>query len=248
MAQKKRVKYPESVVAPQFWTLVSRQCNQSRAVAVRTENKIRTMVAAEKETMETAVHEAGHAVLASLLRQPFKHASLAQETSSHGHVWLDLKLLQPRPLFAERNGKFVLNKWQDSRERVLERLALIACAGVAATGLWFPRNRRLSLSGHADLEFATHFAMDVFGDADKATEYVRLIQDRVRPIITERSVYEAIRAVAVRLIAKKRLTAKEIRETVKMWCYDDETRCKSLLKHQRFHFYGRVKDESRPAQ
>ncbi len=189
---------------------------------------------AEKLRLRTAFHEAGHAVLACLLRQPFHYASIDPDGPFRGRVTLDISNIGARDAFIEQpDGSFRPSRPTVSPERTLEKYTLIAAAGPVAETMFQGLHVVTEGAWEHDLAFADDLALSVFGDDETAEAYVDLVAARVQHIIVKKPVFRAVRHVADELLECDRLSSRKVRAIVRENVSGDTT-YKELLKHVPF--------------
>lgn len=189
---------------------------------------------AEKLRLRTAFHEAGHAVLACLLRQPFHCASIDPDGPFRGRVTLDISNIGPRDLVTEQpDGRFRASRPRVSPERTLEKYTLIAVAGPVAETMFQGLHVVTEGAWEHDLAFAVDLAFSVFGDHETAEEYVDLVSPRVQWIIVEKPVFQAVGKVGDALLERERLSSRNVRAIVRE-STKGYTAYKKLLKHVPF--------------
>jgi len=181
-----------------------------------------------------AYHEAGHAVLACILREPFEYVSIEREKGTHGRLARKLRPIREKRGLVERNGTFRLQVVGASAERQVEKRAIIMFAGIAAETALYKTFNDSSAGAQSDYDLAFQGAMELFRDEDVAADYVDYIQYRMIEIIMCAAVTTAVTAVARRLLKKKRLTAKEVRSIVKPLAEGDWN-LKRVVKHEKFN-------------
>ena len=206
--------------------------DKAKIAQTRTKKKLSK---GEEKLRRYAFHEAGHAVLACLLRQPFEYVSIEPDDRSRGRVALQLSNIQQKKSFVERNGKFSLQTVGPSHERRVEKFLLMANAGIAAeTGL-LGTSDESEVGATDDYDFALEEAMILWEDEDLAMDHIDFIQERMPEIILNFTVQSAIRSVAGALLRDRRLSAKRVRELVRVWTDHDKTgEYKKLLKPKKF--------------
>jgi hypothetical protein len=190
----------------------------------------------EEKLQRYAFHEAGHAVLACLLRQPFEYVSIEPDDKSRGRIALQRSNIQQKKSFVERNGKFRLQTVGPSHERRVEKLLLILVAGFAAETAFLGESDESKAGATADYDFSFKQAMILWKDEDLATDYIDFIQERMPDIISNFTVRTTIYSVACELFRVRRLSAKQVRESVRAWTDHDKTgEYKKFLKPKKFH-------------
>jgi hypothetical protein len=190
---------------------------------------------AEKLRLRTAFHEAGHAVLACLLRQPFHCASIDPDGPFRGRVTLDMSNIGPRDLVTEQpDGRFRASRPRVSPERTLEKYTLIAAAGPVAETMLQGKHVVTEGAWEHDLAFAIDLALDVFGDHATAEEYVDLVSARVPLIVVQKPVFRAVSKVGDALLKREQLSSRDVRAIVRENT-KGYTAYKKLLKHVPFN-------------
>jgi hypothetical protein len=193
-----------------------------------------TPLSAESLRRRVAFHEAGHAVFACLLRQPFHCASIAPEGLRLGHVRLDISNIGPRDAFVEQpDGKFRFNRPRVSIERTLEKYTLIAAAGPFAETLFQGLHVVAEGAWERDRAFSVNLAVSVFGDGETAETYVDLVSARVPWIMVKQPVFRAVADVADELLECDLLSSRKVRTIVRESVKGDTT-YKELMKHVPF--------------
>ena len=216
---------------------------RGRAVAKRTKKTSRKRhrcnpssapLSAEALRMRVAVHEAGHAVLACLLRQPFQYVSIKPDGLRRGQLKLDMSNIGPRDAFVEQSdGKFRFNQPRVSPERTLEKYTLIVAAGPVAESMYQGLHVVTEDAWKHHRACAVNLALSVFGNSETADAYVDLVSARVQWIILKEPVFRAVGHVAAALLECNLLSSRKVRTIVREILRGDTT-YKELVKHVPF--------------
>lgn len=183
-----------------------------------------------------ACHEAGHAAIGCLVRQPFRYASLERTGRSGGHVLFQLSKVLQRQKFVERkDGTFTLRTVGPSFERRTEKLMFVCFGGrfgeIAVAG----NSESSDLTASDDYDHAFDLAMRLFKDEDVAAEYHVFIQERLRDAFAfDPDLRWAVFHVADQLFREGRVSARTIRGIVRSRMRDGEGRYKEYLRPVRF--------------
>jgi hypothetical protein len=146
----------------------------------------------------TAYHEAGHAVIAYILRKRFASISIIPNEDSEGRVSIG-------------KAKHIEPDWDTSRRCVteLEKHAMVLCGGVVAERL---------LTGHKhwrgsenDITKASEYLAFLCGNDEETSAYLELIWIRTRNLLKVPGHWAAVQAVADELFKHSYLGQKRVR-------------------------------------
>jgi protein gp37 len=152
------------------------------------------------------VHEAGHGIVASQLRVPFKFITNVPEEKSSGHIL-------PRhtiriPAFADKKARI---------KRRLEDYIVMCYGGLAATELVF----NSADGSHVDEEHAQKIAAnDLKIPLERLDNYLGELRQRARQIIRQPWAAEAILQIGVELVEHRKVRSGRVRQICAEWRTD----------------------------
>ena len=187
----------------------------------------------KQKEVRAAYHEAGHAVLCCLLRQPFSVASIEREGKTLGRVTIDIIGYETKGDFVkDTDGVFTIRKRGGLTERRVEKLTLVFSAGPVAEALFQGVHLATEHGWAYDRDDATAFALELFENRVAAEEYVDAVSERTQTIIAHPAVFSAVDAVAGELLNEKKLSSRTIRKIIKEEIGTDFS-FKHLLEHKK---------------
>jgi hypothetical protein len=151
----------------------------------------------------TAYHEAGHAVAAVVLRKQFRHVVIGLDVLSdgrrvNGHLkWVGSGSFNPE-LDTEVRTRFIC-----------KRTAVVEFAGPIAGARLLGRKRWGRGCDH-DVLWAAKMINHISRTRDEARAHRKRLQDKAERLVTEH--WLSINAVAHALLAKRRLSYREVRK------------------------------------
>jgi hypothetical protein len=162
-------------------------------------SELATNMKARKDVqrLETAHHEAGHAVAAFLVKRRFRHVSIEPDQRSLGHV-----------LYRAWDKRFDPNARFSPRTEILLRDAVVtALAGFEAQFRF--SGKRPWRSARSDHDQALDLALRACCSGEEAAAYVEWLSVRTRQMFSVPSTWKAVRALARSLLRQQRLSYKE---------------------------------------
>jgi len=153
--------------------------------------------------MKTAFHEAGHAVVAYLLRKKFRYITIRANEVFNGYV------RHEKPRASSENG------WDEERNKrsTREKDILTSLAGGTATLILTGKPDRTG--SYADLHNALDLAGDVCGSKAECDAYVNWLSVRCEAMMRSPSNWYAVEALAHELVKQERISYRKAREIIK---------------------------------
>ncbi len=153
--------------------------------------------------LRIAYHEAGHAVVAYVLRRRFTNLSIIEDDDSLGHV-----------SFAKHHPKFQPDVMSFDKARPqIEKRVMVSAAGDAAESLLTGRHNWLG--ARQDMENAHRMAGYLCGSPEEETAYVRWLWIRTQNLLRHHVHWRAVEVLAAALIEQKRIGQKEARVIIR---------------------------------
>lgn len=151
-------------------------------------------------TASTAFHEAGHAVVGTVLGVPIVKVTIEPSAETHGHTQMASRWV------ADVHGYRV-----PSRDLV-ERYVVKLLSGITAQRRAYPRSVR-SHHGRSDGEAALSVAVLVMPDSEKVVQaFIDYCQARADQLVEEH--WPSVTGVARELIARKTIGRKDVRAVI----------------------------------
>jgi hypothetical protein len=158
-----------------------------------------------------AFHEAGHAVMASLKRQSFLGVSIERDSDSEGHV-----MFRPLP----PGWEYDLDD-RGLRRRAVARAACLL-AGPQAEAILNKREVELDF-GQSDIRDAWHF-LEQIGNGSEAGSLLAKVSRYTQHQFRRPHVWAATEALALMLLGRRTISAKEARQMIRQAMGQDRTR------------------------
>lgn len=156
----------------------------------------------------TAIHEAGHAVVASLLGLTVSHLEIVGNPRELGSCHT-LRLPKGKPV---------------AHEHALEDALLVSCAGIVAESL--ERGDGGWDECSPDLNQAVHLALELTGDCEGAHALLLRTRRRLRRALSRH--WDRVEALAAALISAKRLDRREVEAILNPILYPPPERARRL--------------------
>ena len=158
----------------------------------------------QKRLEATAYHEAGHAVMAHTLGVRMHGASIIADGDVLGHV----RFKKPRWLiFEELSGEAT-----PRAQNWIERNIQVAYAGQLTEKMYMGRSNQGG--ARADDEGMADLALCACGSAEEARAFLQWLELRAAAPLGTPRFKVAVEAVARELLARKKLTGREIKKTI----------------------------------
>lgn len=151
----------------------------------------------------TAIHEAGHVVMAIKRRLPFKHVSIRPDDEALGRMthssW------HPKNLDCDdlENAK---SCWR------IESHVLVSMAGIVAEEVV---TGKLGDGGSLDMDNACNIASRRFGNHDAVAHYLDFAMSHVKQLLSEPALQIALQALTDALLEREELTNRQARQVIK---------------------------------
>lgn len=192
-----------------------------------------------------AYHEAGHAVLSILLREPFTLVTIVPQAGGDGCIVWCPRPRKWRMRYKEQpDGSLALCPADAREDRHIDRILITYNAGFAAeVGLLgtHPLSQR---GAGSDYDAALEILKVRAFNGDEAMSVARLneVQDMMSGIVNCLPIRLAIKSVASALMAKRTLTSRQVREIVTPFVSGDSS-WRRVLKRPSAQKGGRHKGE-----
>jgi ATP-dependent Zn protease len=153
-----------------------------------------------KAQRATAYHEAGHTVMAYIVRRAFRRVSIVEEEDRLGHV-----------LYAKWRADFDPDAVDEDRaRRGLEKAIMTAQAGEVAEHIFTKRHNWQGARG--DLQLETDLASYLISDMeDELPASLKWLRIRTRNQLLVPFYWRAVEDLAAALLEKKEMSSREAR-------------------------------------
>lgn len=151
----------------------------------------------------TAIHEAGHVVMAIKRKLPFKHVSIRRDDETLGRM--SHSSWHPSTLDCD-NLNNAKSCWR------IESHVLVSMAGIVAEEIV---TGKLGDGGSLDMRDADKIATRRFGNGDAAAHYLDFAMAHVKQLLSEPALQIALQALTNALLEREELTNRQARQVIK---------------------------------
>ena len=158
---------------------------------------------AKERLKRTAYHEAGHGVVAYLVRRSFRYVTIEKQEDSLGHVHFQ-KFREGFQPDVDIGPKI---------ERTLEKEIMTGLGGLAAEKILTGRKRWTP--SRSDIRQAMNCALQLHGDPETADKYIDYLLARTEKLLKFPVNWAAVQALAEKLLEHHWIGYRKTREIIK---------------------------------
>jgi ATP-dependent Zn protease len=156
-----------------------------------------------RRLVETAYHEAGHAVACMTLKRPFKRVTIVPEGDSLGHI---LKRNCPKSIRPDIVVNCRSFRW-------IEREIICALAGLAAEHRFAGRHNWRGAG--SDFSHAVDLAGNLYFEPAVSSRYLAFMVEQAKCLVAASRVWIEIQAIAAALMERETLSAREAKQVIR---------------------------------